>query len=95
MAKSTTNKKNLYSEHIVLAGGEEALVIEPWEYVSVTSEQLSKWQRVHTQLSESSADASGFMWLPAQSTAVATRGGVGAHGSVIQASSFSPVFDRQ
>lgn len=43
-----TNKKNLYSEHIVLAGGEEALVIEPWEYVSVTSEQLSKWQRVHS-----------------------------------------------
>lgn len=95
MAESTSNKKDLHSEHTVLAGGGEALVIEPWEYVSLTSEQLSKWQRVHTQLSEPMADASGFMWLMAQSTAVATRGGVGALGSVIQASSFSPVFERQ
>lgn len=63
---------------------------EPWEYVPFTSKQLSKWQRVHGQLSETLAGASGFMWLVAQSTAVVTER---AHDSVLQACSFSPIFE--
>lgn len=55
---------------------------EPWAYVPFTSKQLSKWQRVHAQLSGTLAGASGFMWLVAQSTAVVTER---VHGSVLQA----------
>lgn len=52
----------------------EAHTVEPWEYVSLASKQLSKWQRLQAQLLEALADASGFVRLEARSTAVVTEG---------------------
>lgn len=60
--KVITNKKFLYSNHIVLNWKRNLLDGNP-KHSSVISQQLDKWQRVLAQLFEILADAPGFVWL--------------------------------